>query len=86
MKAQTIRPEQPEQVAPFAASVEKFEAVVQQLGSASTCEMTHSEVEQLIDTEGKELMRRLLQDHLSLRARQEQERGLSCPAAAMGRR
>ena len=79
MKAQTIRPEQPEQVAPFAASVEKFEAVVQQLGSASTCEMTHSEVEQLIDTEGKELMRRLLQDHLSLRARQEQERGLSGP-------
>jgi hypothetical protein len=79
MKAQTIRVEQTEPLTPFAQSREQFESILLQLASESTCQMTHSEVEKLVSTNGTELMRRLLQDHLSLRARQEQEQGLSGP-------
>ena len=79
MRAQTILVEQPEQDATFALSREKFESIQRQLVSPQTCQMPHSDVEKMIDAEGRELQRRLLQDHLSLRARQEQERGLSGP-------
>ena len=72
MKAQTILLEQTEPPTPFVQSREQFESILLQLASASTCQMTHSEVEKLVNTDGTELMRRLLQDHLSLRARQEQ--------------
>jgi len=78
MKAQTIPEEQPERQPPmFAQSREQFESTVRQLFSDRVCQMTHSDVEQLVNTEGTELMRRLFQDHLSLRARQEQDQGLS---------
>ena len=79
MKAQTSPAQQPEQSATFDRSREQFESILLQLGSAPTCQMTHSKVERLVEIEGTELMRRLLQDHLSLRARQEQEQGLSGP-------
>src|SRR5260370_39455572 len=79
MKAQTVLVGQPEQPALFAQSREQFESVLIRLSSNPTCQMTHSEVERLVNTEGTELMRRLLQDHLCLRARQEQEQGLSGP-------
>ena len=39
--------------------------------------MRHSDLETLIECEGRELLRRLLQDHLSLRAKHEQEFGLT---------
>jgi hypothetical protein len=53
--------------------------MVAQLGSEAVCQKTHSQVEELINREGTELMRRLYQAHLSLRARQEREQGLSGP-------
>lgn len=77
MKAQPSQVDQPKETAAFALSQEQFEAVVAKLGSEPVCQQTHSEVERLVETQGRELMRRLLQDHLSLRARHEQERGLT---------
>jgi len=79
MKAQTIEVEHRDEPTAFARSREQFESIVVQLGSTPVCQMTHSEVERLIQTEGTELLRRFLQDHLWLRARQEQERGLTGP-------
>jgi hypothetical protein len=79
MKAQTLRVEQPEQSSTFARSQDKFESIQLQLASVPICELTHGEVEAWVGREGMELLRLLLQDHLSLRARQEQERGLSGP-------
>ena len=81
MKAQQSQVEQPKQLAAFALSQEQFDSVAAKLGSGSVCQQTHSEVERLVETQGRELMRRLLQDHLSLRARHEQERGLTGPGA-----
>jgi hypothetical protein len=44
--------------------------------------MTHSDLEKLLEAEGRELMRRLLQDHLTLRA--DQERGLGVEGPVVG--
>ena len=41
--------------------------------------MTHSDLERLLDVEGRELLRQLLQDHLSLRAQQERDFGVDGP-------
>ena len=79
MKALPSLLEQPKERSPFARSQEQFESIMVQLGSASACQQTHSQVEQWVNREGTELMRRLFQDHLSLRARQEQEQGLTGP-------
>lgn len=62
---------------PFEYSTEQFMSLTSQLQSLTTKDMRHSELENLIDCEGRELLRRLLQDHLSLRAKQEQEVGLT---------
>jgi hypothetical protein len=61
---------------PFAAADEQFDALKSKLQATGTWKMEHSELETLIETEGRELMRRLLQDHLNLRAKQEQEHGV----------
>ena len=44
----------------FDAAREKFEEIVDQLYSAQALEMTHGELETLINSEGMELLRRLL--------------------------
>ncbi len=62
---------------PFEYSTEQFESLTTQLQSTRAGEMRHSELENLIETEGRELLRRLLQDHLCLRAKHEQEYGLT---------
>lgn len=79
MKPQQSPVAQSKEPSSFARSQEQFESVVGKLGSHPVCQLTHSEVERLVETEGRELMRSLLQDHLSLRARHEQERGLCGP-------
>jgi len=47
---------------------EKFNLLVTQLRGSETQKMTHSELETLIETEGRELLRLLLQGHLDERA------------------
>lgn len=79
MRAHPSLLDQPKERATFAPSQEQFETLVAQLDSAPVCQLTHSAVEQLIYREGTELMRRLFQDHLRLRGRQEKEQGLSGP-------
>jgi hypothetical protein len=64
---------------PFLSSEEQFEALKGRLQSTETVSMTHAQLENLILREGRELMRRLMQDHLSLRARQEREGRLDVP-------
>jgi len=56
-----------EPVRGFAAAEASFSSLVRQLQSSDTARMTHSDLEQLLEREGRELMRQLLQAHLDLR-------------------
>lgn len=64
---------------PFAVADEKFAALKVRLVSSEVRAMSHSELEQLLDVEGRALIRQLLQDHLSLRAHQERDLGVEGP-------
>lgn len=55
----------------FAAAREQFALIVDRLQSVAVLGMEHGEVERLIAREGTELMRRLLQGHLDVRAAAE---------------
>jgi hypothetical protein len=48
-------------------SREKFEQIVARLCSRQVCEMTHSEIERELEQMGRELMRKLLAEHLQSR-------------------
>lgn len=52
---------------PFAQSCEQFAKIVEFLGSAEAMGLTHSELEAYLATGGRELLRRLLQEHLDAR-------------------
>lgn len=52
----------------YQAAYEKFEQLVVQLQSPQSQPMTHTELENLIETEGREVLRRLLQAHLDERS------------------
>lgn len=57
----------------FAAAREQFSHLVNELQSEQTLGMQHGDIEQMISREGNELLRRLLQGHLDLRAAREQK-------------
>lgn len=57
-----------EPVTGFAAAEATFSGLVSHLQSADTAGMSHSELERLLEQQGRELMRQLLQGHLDLRA------------------
>lgn len=59
----------------FCAAREQFSFLVERLQSAETQRLEHGAVEAFLDTEGTELLRRLLQGHLDLRSRGEAKRG-----------
>ena len=52
---------------PFAVSGRVFSKLTSRLSGRETLAMTHGELERLLDKEGRELIRQLLQDHLDLR-------------------
>jgi hypothetical protein len=52
----------------FAEACEQFQALLEQLEGEDTAELEHGEVEALLETQGRELLRRLLQGHLDRRA------------------
>ena len=58
----------------FAEAEEQFQALLAKLGSEATAELAHGEIERLLETQGTELLRRLLQGHLDLRAEAERQR------------
>jgi hypothetical protein len=53
--------------APFASSRQRFEQLVETMGSSKAFGLTHRELEDLLTAEGREVVRQLLQDHLTLR-------------------
>ncbi|MCA1673412.1 MAG: ISKra4 family transposase, partial [Actinobacteria bacterium] len=57
--------------AAFGQSCERFEAMVSWLDSQQAQELTHGELETRLQTQGRELLRQLTQDHLDLRAQRE---------------
>jgi hypothetical protein len=52
---------------PFAASERVFSDLTTRLSTGETLEMTHGDLERLLDKDGRELIRQLLQDHLDYR-------------------
>ncbi|MDQ3575173.1 MAG: ISKra4 family transposase [Actinomycetota bacterium] len=56
----------------FGRSRELFEEVVRWLDGAEAAELTHAELESGLDERGREVLRRMLQDHLELRAQREE--------------
>jgi hypothetical protein len=52
----------------YLSAYEQFEEIITQLRAPQTQRMTHSELETLLETEGRELLRRLLQAHLDQRS------------------
>lgn len=61
-----------ERLAAFAASRGAFEALVVTLASAQAAGWTHDQLEDHLETDGREVLRLLYQDHLDLRALREQ--------------
>jgi hypothetical protein len=55
----------------FSGAFQQFTNVVTQLRSEAAQHLEHGHVEQLLETEGRELLRRLLQGHLDYRAAHE---------------
>src|SRR5260370_30878437 len=58
---------------PFAASVSLFTTLVEELQSPAAAGLTECELEDLLTERGREVQRQLLQDHLDLRAAQEEQ-------------
>jgi hypothetical protein len=58
----------PNQADAYLSAQEQFYSIINQLRSDQALRMTHSEVEQIIEVEGRELLRRMLQGHLDERS------------------
>jgi hypothetical protein len=56
----------------FGSSREQFESLLGFLDGTDAAGLSHAELEERLDREGRELLRRLLDDHLALRAVREQ--------------
>jgi len=52
---------------PFSLSQDKFNEIVDKLSSKKNFSMNHSDLENFIQDQGRELMRRLLEEHIKLR-------------------
>lgn len=68
----------------FAASRTAFDAVVVELGGDDAARLGHAELEELLDLRGRELLRRLYQDHLELRRLREELAVGAHPAPVTG--
>lgn len=56
----------------FAASRRRFESILGLLASEEAGGLSHGELEEQLEAEGRKLLRELLQDHLTLRRLREQ--------------
>jgi len=57
--------------AAFAASRDRFTIVLDWLDGPEAAQLEHADLEDQLETTGRDLLRQLLQDHLDLHARQE---------------
>ncbi|MEV8548171.1 ISKra4 family transposase [Streptomyces sp. NPDC051572] len=57
----------------FTASARAFECLTSTLAAPQAAALAHHELEELVETKGRELLRLLLQDHFDLRAARERE-------------
>jgi hypothetical protein len=55
----------------FSAADDAYGAMKQRLASAETQGLAHGELEQLIESDGRELLRRMFQSHVTLRAKND---------------
>ena len=62
----------PPEIDSFTPSRERFETIVGMLESEEAAQLSHGELEERLESEGRSLLRQLLQDHLELRALREQ--------------
>jgi hypothetical protein len=69
---------------PFAASRSVFDALALELGAEGAARLGHAELEDLLETRGRELLRQLLQDHLDLRQVREERAVRAHPAPVTG--
>ncbi len=69
---------------PFAASRSVFDALAVELDAEGAARLGHAELEELLETRGRELLRQLLQDHLDLRQLREERAVREHPASATG--
>ena len=69
---------------PFAASRSTFDALTCELGAEEAARLGHSELEELLETRGRDLLRQLLQDHLDLRQVREEQAVRAHPAPVTG--
>lgn len=58
---------------PYVASRDAFECLVSTLAGDPARSMAHDELELLLERQGRELLRQLIQDHLDMRARNEED-------------
>ena len=59
----------------FSASAVLYEGLIAFLSGSKAASLTHADLESQLDHDGRELIRQLFQDHLELRARNEERRG-----------
>ncbi len=69
----------------FAGSRERFESIVGWLDGDQAAGLTHAELETGLEREGRELLRGLFQDHVDLRARDEERTAQVVDAAGVAR-
>jgi hypothetical protein len=69
---------------PFAASRSVFDALAVELGAEPAARLGHAELEDLLETRGRDLLRQLFQDHLDLRQVREEQTVRAHPAAVTG--
>lgn len=62
-----------EEAGQFSLSKQRFETLVRRLTSDEVSQMDHSDLENLVDRDGREILRQLYQDHLDLRASREEK-------------
>jgi len=69
---------------PFTASRALFTSLAAEMAGPATAAMTASELEELLDEKGRQVLRQLLQDHFDLRAAREEQRARERRAPATG--
>jgi hypothetical protein len=69
---------------PFAVARDTFSARVAELAGPAAAVLTACEMEELLDQQGGEVLRQLLQHHFDLRAAREGQQALECRAPATG--
>jgi hypothetical protein len=74
LSASLVPPRAVEEPPAFAASRDCFERILRRLAAPEAGELTHGDLESLLDSEGRKLLRQLVQDHLDLRALREVRR------------